>query len=69
MSQAEDPERPYGRPFGPNPHLQQRPGLHVSCLPFLRDHDVTRSTHRHIRIKHRPTSPFTGLKVGFIGKK
>ena len=39
--QAQDPERPYGRPFGPNPHLQQRPGLHVSCLPFLRDHDVS----------------------------
>ncbi|HMH52758.1 MAG TPA: cyclase family protein [Candidatus Acidoferrum sp.] len=39
--QAQDPERPYGKPFGPNPHLQQRPGLHVSCLPFLRDHDVS----------------------------
>ena len=39
--QAQDPDRPYGRPFGPTPHLQQRPGLHVSCLPFLRDHDVS----------------------------
>ena len=37
--QAQDPERPYGRPFGPG--IQQRPGLHVSCLPFLRDHDVS----------------------------
>ena len=37
--QAQDPERPYGRPF--NPMQQQRPGLHVSCLPFLRDHDVS----------------------------
>ncbi len=24
-----------------NPMQQQRPGLHVSCLPFLRDHDVS----------------------------
>jgi kynurenine formamidase len=30
--QAANPERVYG----PDP----RPGLHVSCLPFLRDHDV-----------------------------
>ena len=37
--QAQDPERPYGKPFTPT--LQQRPGLHVSCLPFLRDHDVS----------------------------
>jgi len=37
--QAQDPDRPYSRPFGPGP--QQRPGLHVSCLPFLRDHDVS----------------------------
>ena len=37
--QAQDPERPYGRPF--NPTQQQRPGLHVSCLPFLRNHDVS----------------------------
>ncbi|MBI4254131.1 MAG: cyclase family protein, partial [Candidatus Rokubacteria bacterium] len=38
--QAQDPERPYSRPFtaGQQP---QRPGLHVSCLPFLRDHDVS----------------------------
>ena len=28
----------YGVPFGtPNP---ERPGLHASCLPFLRDHDI-----------------------------
>ena len=27
------------RPFSPT--QQQRPGLHVSCLPFLRDHDVS----------------------------
>ena len=32
-------EKPYGRPFGPGP--MARPGLHVSCLPFLRDHDVS----------------------------
>ena len=38
--QAQDPERPYSRPFtlGQQPH---RPGLHVSCLPFIRDHDVS----------------------------
>ena len=30
--QAAHPDRPYG----PEP----RPGLHASCLPFLRDHDV-----------------------------
>jgi kynurenine formamidase len=35
--QAANPDTSYGRPFGgPN----ERPGLHVSCLPFLRDHDV-----------------------------
>jgi hypothetical protein len=39
--QAERPDTPYGRPFGPNPTMQQRPGLHISCLPFLRDHDVS----------------------------
>jgi hypothetical protein len=38
--QAQDPERPYSRPFGPVATLQ-RPGLHISCLPFLRDHDVS----------------------------
>jgi hypothetical protein len=37
--QAQDPERPYSKPFGVSP--PQRPGLHVSCLPFLRDHDVS----------------------------
>jgi kynurenine formamidase len=36
--QAANPETPYGRPFGGGPVA--RPGLHVSCLPFLRDHDV-----------------------------
>src|SRR5262249_51014735 len=35
---AANPETPYGRPFGP---ALSRPGLHVSCLPFLRDHDVS----------------------------
>ena len=35
--QAANPDTPYGRPFGP---ALSRPGLHVSCLPFLRDHDV-----------------------------
>src|SRR5262249_58237725 len=37
--QAANPDAPYGRPFGPGPLT--RPGLHVSCLPFLRDHDVS----------------------------
>ena len=37
--QAQRPDTSYGRPFGPGP--QERPGLHVSCLPFLRDHDVS----------------------------
>jgi kynurenine formamidase len=36
--QAANPDTPYGRPFGDGPNV--RPGLHVSCLPFLRDHDV-----------------------------
>ncbi|MGH7359814.1 MAG: cyclase family protein [Candidatus Rokuibacteriota bacterium] len=36
--QAANPDTPYGRPFGGGPVA--RPGLHVSCLPFLRDHDV-----------------------------
>jgi kynurenine formamidase len=36
--QAANPDTPYGRPFGGGPNT--RPGLHVSCLPFLRDHDV-----------------------------
>jgi putative cyclase len=36
--QAAHPDSPYGRPFGVGP--VDRPGLHVSCLPFLRDHDV-----------------------------
>jgi kynurenine formamidase len=35
---AANPDTPYGRPFGP---ALARPGLHVSCLPFLRDHDVS----------------------------
>jgi len=38
--QAQDPERPYSKPFGP-PSALERPGLHVSCLPFIRDHDVS----------------------------
>jgi kynurenine formamidase len=37
--QDANPERAYSRPFGLGP--QERPGLHVSCLPFLRDHDVS----------------------------
>jgi len=36
--QAANPATPYGRPFGGGP--ADRPGLHASCLPFLRDHDV-----------------------------
>jgi kynurenine formamidase len=37
--QAEHPDKSYGRPVASA--LQERPGLHVSCLPFLRDHDVS----------------------------
>jgi kynurenine formamidase len=37
--QAANPDVPYGRPFGGGPNV--RPGLHASCLPFLRDHDVS----------------------------
>ena len=37
--QAANPERPYGRPVRDRAH--RRPGLHVSCLQFLRDHDVS----------------------------
>ncbi len=33
--QAAHPDRPYGIPVG-----SARPGLHASCLPFLRDHDA-----------------------------
>ncbi len=36
--QAANPDNPYGRPFGRGP--VDRPGLHASCLPFIRDHDV-----------------------------
>ncbi len=36
--QAANPDTPYGRPFGGG--ANERPGLHVSCLPFLRDRDV-----------------------------
>jgi hypothetical protein len=32
--------RLYGRSFTPG-QQPQRPGLHVSCLPFIRDHDVS----------------------------
>jgi len=37
--QAANPDKTYGRPYGGG--TQERPGLHVSCLPFLRDHDVS----------------------------
>ena len=37
--QAENPNRAYSVPFGPGP--LDRAGLHISCLPFLRDHDVS----------------------------
>lgn len=37
--QAQNPSRAYSVPFGPGP--LDRPGLHISCLPFLRDHDVS----------------------------
>ena len=37
--QAEHPAASYGRAVAPA--LQERPGLHASCLPFLRDHDVS----------------------------
>ena len=37
--QAQNPNRAYSVPFGAGP--LDRPGLHVSCLPFLRDHDVS----------------------------
>jgi len=36
--QRANPDMPYGRPFGGGP--VDRPGLHVSCLEFIRDHDV-----------------------------
>lgn len=36
--QKANPGAPYGRPFGGGP--VDRPGLHASCLQFLRDHDV-----------------------------
>lgn len=44
--QAANPDKPYGRhPFGLDPSCAQRgfakPGLSASCLPFLRDHDVS----------------------------
>jgi len=38
--QARDPDKPYSKVFQPGATLT-RPGLHVSCLPFLRDHDVS----------------------------
>jgi hypothetical protein len=37
--QAQNPNRAYSTPFGPGP--LDRPGMHISCLPFLRDHDVS----------------------------
>jgi kynurenine formamidase len=36
--QRAHPDSVYGRPFGGGPI--DRPGLHASCLKFLRDHDV-----------------------------
>ncbi len=36
--QEHEPRAAYSKPFGPAP---SRPGLHISCLPFLRDHDVS----------------------------
>jgi kynurenine formamidase len=43
--QMDNPEKPYGRyPVSYLPscsgHGFEKPGLHASCLPFLRDHDV-----------------------------
>ncbi len=37
--QAANPDKSYGRAVAAA--LQERPGLHVSCLPFLRDHDAS----------------------------
>ena len=37
--QAENPDKSYGRAVAPA--QQERPGLHASCLSFLRDHDVS----------------------------
>ncbi len=37
--QHANPQNSYGRAI--SPATQERPGLHVSCLPFLRDHDVS----------------------------
>lgn len=37
--QAAHPNRAYSTPFGPGP--LDRPVLHISCLEFLRDHDVS----------------------------
>jgi kynurenine formamidase len=37
--QSANPEVPYGRPFGAG--VVDRPGLHVSCLQFIREHDVS----------------------------
>lgn len=37
--QAANPDALYGRPFGAGPGA--RPGLHASCLKFIRDHDVS----------------------------
>jgi len=37
--QAQNPNRAYSTPFGPGP--LDRPGLHISCLKFLRDNDVS----------------------------
>ncbi len=44
-------------------------GGHCGIGWFLRVQEVNRSIHRHMRMKQRPTSPLTGLKFGFSGKK
>jgi kynurenine formamidase len=38
--QSANRDQPYGRWIGPSGEIE-RPGLHASCLPFLRDHDVS----------------------------
>lgn len=46
-----------------------RSGDHCRIGWFLRVHELNRSTQRHMRMKQRPTSPLTGLKFGFSGKR
>jgi kynurenine formamidase len=38
--QRDNPDQPYGRWVGPSGEYE-KPGLHASCLPFLRDNDVS----------------------------